>query len=1069
MPEPGYVELRAATAFSFLRGASRPEELVQAAAGLGHRQLGVADRNGLYGVVQALRAGREHGVEVLPGTELALRGPGGAEPRENDPRLVLYPMDRAGYGRLSRLISLGRRRSGKGAFELDFEDLAAHAKGLYAIHVGAPDPFTLSRERDLFGERLALGIERRLLPDDAARISAAERESGRLGVPLVATGGVLMHAAERKPLQDILTCIRIGKRIDEAGRRLLPNGAAHLRSAAAMARLFPEHPEALEESVRIAERCRFRLDELYQDFTLEVLPEGETGMGYLRKLVERGVHERWPEGPSEAVRAQVEHELKLIDELGFSGYFLTVWDIVHWARSQGILCQGRGSAANSIVCYALGVTSIDPIRMNLLFERFISAERGEPPDIDVDFEHDRREEVMQYVFAKYGRERAAMVANVICYRSRLAFREVGKVFGFGDDQLERLSRTRSYWGGTDLEQDDLREAGLDPNDERVAHVVKWGAELVGFPRHLGIHSGGFVITKQPLVEVVPIENATMAHRTIIAWDKRDVETLGLVKVDLLALGMLSVVRRSFDFIRATEGLELSLATIPSEDERVYEMIRAADTMGTFQVESRAQMQMLPRLAPETFYDLVVSVAIVRPGPIQGDMIHPYLRRRHGEETVSYPHPALEDILGKTYGIPLFQEQVMKMAVAVAGFTPGEADQLRRAIGWQSQLHIDQMRERLVHGMLANGLTEEYADRIFRMIQGFGGYGFPESHAASFALIGYASCYLKRYHPAAFLAALLDSQPMGFYRPHTLVADAQRHGVEVRPICIADSAWETRLEAPRPEHAERWWQTSAHPQRHHCPWADARRGALRFGAALQPAVRLGFRSVKGLAESAVRRVLDARAEAPFSSLADFMRRVDIPKDQSSRLAAAGAFATFGVERRDALWELLALERNGPLFAGVGAAPSSRAASVRWPDMSASEAIRADYEAFGMTLETHPMELLRAHLRAEGVLGTKDLARAAHGQRVEVGGLVVIRQRPGTAGGVVFITLEDEDGHMNLVVFAKVFEANCALARDAPMLRATGKLQRTGEVINVIVERFAPLTDPSRLDPVSRDFR
>ncbi|MEL6186136.1 MAG: error-prone DNA polymerase, partial [Myxococcota bacterium] len=773
-------------------------------------------------------------------------------------------------------------------------------------------------------------------------------------------------------------------------------------------------------------------------------------------------------GPPPEVRAQVDHELDLIEELDFSGYFLTVWDIVRWARTQGILCQGRGSAANSVVCYAIGITSIDPIRMNLLFERFISAERGEPPDIDVDFEHDRREEVMQYVFRKYGRERAAMVANVICYRDKLAFREVGKVFGLGTDQLDRLSRTRSYWGASEMREEDLREAGLDPKDARVGQVARWGRELVGFPRHLGLHSGGFVITRQPLVEIVPVENATMERRTVIAWDKRDVETLGLVKVDLLALGMLSVVRRCFDFIRDHEGLSLDLAAVPAEDDRVYEMIREADTMGTFQVESRAQMQMLPRLKPKTFYDLVVSVAIVRPGPIQGDMIHPYLRRRDGEETVDYPHPALEVILGKTYGIPLFQEQVMKMAVAVAGFTPGEADQLRRAIGWQSQLHIDQMRERLVEGMLANGLDQDFAERIFRMIQGFGGYGFPESHAASFALIGYASCYLKRYHPAAFLAALLNSQPMGFYRPHTLVADAQRHGVEVRPVSVVDSGWDAHLEAPDPARGEAWWASSEHPERHHTPWADDAKDALRFGQALQPAVRLGFRSVTGMSEEIAERMVAARAARPFANLADVMRRAELPRAYALRLAAAGAFAPFGLDRRRATWELLALERSGPLFAGVGLKRSG-GDEVEIPRPSLSDCIQADYEAVGMCLDVHPMQLLRSTMDDAGVLGSKALRKTPAGRRVEVGGLVVIRQRPSTAAGVVFITLEDEDGHLNLVVFNKIFERFKPLARDAPMLRATGKLERTGDVLNVVVDRFDVLRDPSRLEPVSRDFR
>ncbi len=1057
----GYVELRAATAFSFLRGASQPTELVAAAAALGHRRIAITDRNGVYGVVEAYRAGQEHGVEILPGAELVLEG--GADPEA----LVLLPRDRAAWGRLCRLLTLGRRRVGKGGFSLTVEDVAAHAEGLEAIHHGCLDPFRLARWREVFSTRLAVGLGRRLCPDDRARNEAAVRAAARIGAPLVVTGGVRLHDRSRKPLLDVLTCVRLGTRIDEAGRRLAPNAAAHLRSAAAMARLFPEYPEAVAESVRIADRVGFRLGELAQDFTLEVLPPGETGIGYLRKLVGRGVEERWPAGAPKEVLAQVEHELDLIEQLDFSGYFLTVWDIVWWARSRGILCQGRGSAANSVVCYALGITSIDPIRMNLLFERFISVERGEPPDIDVDFEHDRREEVMQYVFEKYGRERAAMVANVIRYRDKLALREVGKVFGLGLDPIDRLSRMRSHWGGPPVSEADLREAGLDPDDARVGSVVRLAAALVGFPRHLGLHSGGFVITRQPLVELVPVENASMAHRTVIAWDKRDVETLGLVKVDLLALGMLSVIRRAFDAIHHTEGTKLDLASIPPEDERVYQMIREADTIGTFQVESRAQMQMLPRLKPKTFYDLVVSVAIVRPGPIQGDMIHPYLRRRDGEEPVEYPHPALEEILGKTFGIPLFQEQVMKMAVAVAGFTPGEADELRRAIGWQSQVRIAELRERLVTGMLDSGLDLEYAERVFGMIKGFGGYGFPESHAASFALIGYASCFLKRYHPAAFALGLLNSQPMGFYRPHTLIADAQRHGVEVRPPCVAKSGVDATLEPPDRASAESWWANSEHPERHHTPWADEKKGARRHGQALQPALRLGLGAITGMAAAAAERIVAARSEAPFSDLGDLCRRADVPRDQASRLAAAGALAVFGLDRRTALWAVLALDRAGPLFAGI--APAEPPEPVGLPDMTPAERIAADYAAVGACLDTHPMRLLRAELDRDGVLGSRALRRAAHGEQVTVGGLVVIRQRPATASGVVFITLEDEDGHMNLVVFASVFERDTALARDAPMLRASGKIDRTGDVVHLVVERFAPLTDPSSIGRISRDFR
>jgi len=1057
----GYVELRCASCFSFLRGASHPEELWARAAALGHRRLALTDVNGLYGVVRAFNAGQANGVDVVAGAELHL---------SDGPRLVVLPSDRAAYGRVCRLLSQARLATGKGGFRLTFDDLAARAEGLIALHLGPARADQLAREKDAFGERLHLALERTFTPRDAESFVEAEAASRRFDVPLVATGAVVMHERARKPLQDILTCIRVGKRIDDAGRHLLPNGMGYLRSAAEMKALFPDHLRAVARTVDVADACRFRLDELVHDFTLEVLPEGETGLGYLRKLVEKGARERYPGGVPEEVRRQIEHEMQLIEELRFEGYFLTVWDIVRFARSRGILCQGRGSAANSIVCYCLGITAIDPVRMNLLFERFISAERGEPPDIDVDFEHQRREEVMQYVFDKYGRDRAAMVANLICYRSKLAYREVGKVMGLGDDQIERINQGRGHWSSGPITDDDLARAGLDPRDRRVRSVLRWAEELRGFPRHLGLHSGGFVITRDPIVELVPVENAAMEDRTVIAWDKRDVETLGLVKVDLLALGMLSVVRRAFDLIRETEGRELTLATIPAEIDAVYAMIGDADTIGTFQVESRAQMQTLPRLRPRTFYDLVVAVAIIRPGPIQGDMVHPYLRRREGLEPVDYPHPELEKILGRTYGLPLFQEQVMKMAVHVAGFSPGEADHLRRAIGWNSQLHIDRMRERIIDGMIQNGIEPEFADRIFKMIQGFGGYGFPESHAASFALIGYASCYLKRYHPAAFLAALLDSQPMGFYGVHTLVEDGKRHGLEIRPPCVVRGGAWSSLEPASDDRAvelERWFEMSPHREKHHTPWADRARGAAgreSFGRAVQPAVRIGLREIAKMSEPVAERIVEARTERPFIDVTDVLTRADVPKDAAVHLASSGAFDALGVSRREALWGVLSFDRGAPLFRGIDA--SAPSAGLR--PMDAIDAMKADYRTTGLSTRQHPMALLRAELRRRGVLGYLELERVRPGKRVRVGGMVTVRQRPGTAKGVVFMTLEDEDGQMNLVVFPKTYARHRAVARDAILLVAEGRVERRHRVTNVIVDRFVPLEGPRPEAGVSRDF-
>jgi error-prone DNA polymerase len=1058
-----YVELQCASNFSFLRGASHPEELVSTAAAHGYRRLALTDHDGLYGVVRALRAARDHDVDILPGAQVHWEGP-------NGPGLILLPEDRRGYAHLTRLLSRARLSTGKGGFDLGFDDVAAHAEGLQAIHVGPADAFSLHRCREVFGERLHRSLQRGFRPDDPAQLAQLHELGRRCRVPLVVTGGVLMHHQDRKPLQDILSCIRIGRTLDTAGRRLLSHGAAVLRSPEAMAELYADFPEALERSVSIADACRFRLDELQHDFTLEVLPDGETGMGYLRKLVWKGAGERYPDGVPAEVKQQIEHELRLIDELDFSGYFLTVWDIVRFARSQRILCQGRGSAANSIVCYCLGITSIDPVRMSLLFERFISAERGEPPDIDVDFEHQRREEVMQYVFQKYGRHRAAMVANLICYRGKLAYREVAKVFGLGKDQIDALTRGRSHWSAEPMNDAVLRRAGLDPRDRRVQQVVRWAEELQGFPRHLGLHSGGFVITRDPIVEMVPVENATMENRTVVAWDKRDVETLGLVKVDLLALGMLSVVRRAFDLVRETEGQELTLANVPSEVPEVYDMIGDADTIGTFQVESRAQMQTLPRLRPRTFYDLVVAVAIIRPGPIQGDMVHPYLRRREGTEPVDYPHPALEKILGRTYGLPLFQEQVMKMAVQVAGFTPGEADQLRRAIGWNSQRHIDEMRERIVAGMLGNGLDREFAERIFRMIQGFGGYGFPESHAASFALIGYASCYLKRYHPAAFLCALLNSQPMGFYSPHTLLEDGKRHGLQLLPPSVVYSGFESHLEPGSRTHHEGWWKDGEamprpSPERRHTPWADAARGVgPRYGQPVQPAIRLGLQEVAKMSEPAAQRIVEARRQRPFASVADVVVRADLPRDVAMFLAAAGAFGDLGRSRREALWDAMAVDKGAPLFA---AQPSAERVEGLRP-MTEVERMKADYGAMGLSTRVHPMALLRGDMERRRIGGTTEVETAPDGQAIRVGGLVTIRQRPGTAKGVVFMTLEDENGQMNLVVFPQVYERHRAVAKDAILLVARGRIQRRHRVTNVIVEGFEPMPGPRPPGSLSRDF-
>ncbi|MBI2377012.1 MAG: error-prone DNA polymerase [Deltaproteobacteria bacterium] len=1069
-----YVELRAATAFSFLRGASSPEELVARAAELGYTRLAITDRNGLHGIVRAHRAAKEHGLRVIVGTEVSLDEPivdgEGLEPET----LILLPTDRAAYGRLARMLSDARLRVGKGGFSLAFEDLERAAQGQFAIHVGTPSDRSLAREHAVFGDRLSLAVGRMFSPFDRSRLEAAQRASVRHGIPLVVTGGVLMHAATRKPLLDILTCIRLGLRLSEAGRRLVPNSAGHLRSPQEMRELFAELPEALARTVEIADACTFSLAELRHRFAIELLPNGESPMSYLKGLVGRGASERYPEGVPEDVARQISHELDLIERLDFAGYFLTVWDIVRYARSRGILCQGRGSAANSVVCYVLGITAIDPVRMSLLFERFISIERGEPPDIDVDFEHERREEVMQYVYEKYGREHAALVATVITYRARSAFREVGKVFGLSEDQLDKLSnlsvelsfpnetheirkqeedaRNWVYVSDSPVTSAELLRSGLDPADETVQQVIYHAQTLRGLPRHLGQHTGGFLITRDPIVEMVPIENAAMIDRTVAAWDKDDIEALGFFKIDLLSLGMLSALRKTLDLVRSFEGVELTLATIPAEDPLVYDMISDADTIGTFQVESRAQMQTLPKLRPRTFYDIVVSVAIIRPGPIQGDMVHPYLRRRRGEEPVEYPHPALRDILGKTYGVPLFQEQVMKMAIAVAGFTGGEADELRRAIGWRSKIHIDRLRERLVRGMLERGIDEAYAERIFKMIQGFGGYGFPESHAASFALLGYCSCYLKRYHPAAFLAALLDSQPMGFYSPNVLVKDAERHGVEVRPVSVTHSFYSPTLEPPDEAAQAALWGRGVHGESGlHTPWMDRELGRTGRGRAIQPAVRLGLSQIRGISEAEGLAIVRARSESSFVSIADFAARTKVKKSTLSTLATAGAFAELEDGRRAALWKTLTIDPRSPLFVGT----EPKAPLPKFPSPSAAETLALDYETTGLSVDSHPMSLLRDRMRKEGALGFRDLGVVPSGMRVKVGGLVITRQRPGTASGVVFITLADEHGHMNVIVFPKVLERFRREATEHALLFVEGRLQREGQVTNVIAERIQPI--------------
>lgn len=1036
-----YVELQVASAFSFLRGASMPEELMARAAELGYRSIGLTDHNGLYGVVRADQAAKAAGIRLWVGAELHFEG-------LPEARFLVYPQDRAAYGRLTRALSLGRLQAGKNGFRLGFSDWLEASAGQLCILKGRLPEAEMTALVDTLGDRLYIGLGRDLAGQDRTEIEAAQAQAARFRLPSVALGGVLMHEAARKPLQDILTCLRHRVRLREAGRRLLPNAMGQLKSPAQMARLFADFPDAIAATQDFVGRLEFSLDQLSQRFWMELLPDGQSADQFLAQRVKEGAKTRYPGGIPEAVCQQIRHELQLIASLDFAGYFITVWDIVRFARSRGILCQGRGSAANSVVCYCLGITAIDPVQMALLFERFISAERGEPPDIDVDFEHHRREEVMQYVFQKYGREHAAMVANFISFRGKSAIRELGFVFGLDDGLLGRLSRVLGHRSVKAMSAADLAEAGVNAEDPGLQSMLYWAGQLEGFPRHLGMHSGGFVVTRDPLVELVPIERASMAGRTVIAWDKRDIEALKLVKVDLLALGMLTAIQKCFELLKTHTGRELSLWQIPSEEASVYRMISDADTIGCFQIESRAQMQLLPRLQPKTFYDLVVSVAIVRPGPIQGQMVHPYLRRRNGEEPITWPHPALKEILGKTYGVPLFQEQIMKMAVAVAGFTPGEADELRRAIGFRSTEKLDELRERIVRGMQNSGLSSDFASRIYDMIRGFGGYGFPESHAASFALISYASAFLKRHHPAAFVCGLLNSQPMGFYSPNTLLQSAKRHGVMQRSLSVQHSLWDFSLEPGDPKFQAAWYAEEQSPEKRHTPYADRRLGQPVFGDPVQPALRIGFRAVAGLSKSELSALFRAREEAPFRSLQDCLFRSALGQATALRLAAAGAFDDFGLDRRQAAWQVLSAEPRGSLFESVESQDT-----VQLPPQNAVERLASDYQSTGLSIGPHPVALFRAWLKREGYLSSADLRHRRHGQLLRVAGLITLRQRPATAKGVVFMSLEDEFGVINLVVYEKVYLKQKALAEAAGLLLLEGRLERSHpKVLNLVVKRF-----------------
>ncbi len=1017
----GYAELQVTSNFSFLRGASQPEELVERAHALGYRALALTDRNTLAGVVRAHHAARETELRFIPGARLDL---------EDGPSLLCLPVSRKGYGRLARLITCGRRRAPKGECRLVREDVveAAGEQIFVALPPEVPGPG--------FADRLAWYRERLDTPlylaatcsyrgNDIRRLAALASLSETERVPLVATGDVHQHIPERRRLHDLLTCIRERCTIDTAGWRLAANAERHLKSPAQMVALFRDHPRALANAVEIAERCRFSLGELRYEYPEEVVGEGRTPQRELEIMTWEGAARRYPEGIPSRVRATLEHELALIGELEFAPYFLTVADIVRTARGLGILCQGRGSAANSAVCYCLEITSVDPDRVDLLFERFISAERGEVPDIDVDFEHERREEVIQYIYRKYGRERAGLAATVVTYRVRSALRDTGRAMGLSKDTVDRLLSMASVWSKP-VDEERAREEGFDPTDRRLRLTLQLARELYGFPRHLSQHTGGFVISRGPLCEIVPIENAAMDDRTVIEWNKDDLEALGLIKVDVLGLGMLSCIRRSFELLEAHYGVRHTLGDVPSEDPGVYGMIQRADTIGVFQIESRAQMAMLPRLKPATFYDLVIEVAIVRPGPIQGDMVHPYLRRRRGVEPVEYPSEELREVLGKTLGVPLFQEQAMKIAIVGAGFSPAEADQLRRAMAsFRNYGTIHRFRDKFVDGMVGRGYDREFAERCFRQIEGFGDYGFPESHAASFALLVYISSWLKHHYPEVFACALLNSQPMGFYAPAQIVGDARRHGVEVRPVDVNHSEWDCTLEP-----------VGSHPRM---------------------ALRLGLRQIRGLREEDATRIVTAREEG-YRSPADLRRRAGIRSAVLVRLARADAFTSTGLDRRQAAWAIASMDQAEPLplFDSPGKAEPPRPEPAL-PAMTAGEQVVADYRATGLSLKQHPAALLRERLAGRGVRPASHLEELPAGARVTVAGIVLVRQRPGTAGRIVFVTLEDETGSSNLVVFPSVQERCRRALLTARLMVCRGRLEKEQGVIHVIADRIDSLND------------
>jgi len=1042
---PPYVELAVTSNFTFLTGASHPDELVHQAAALGYQAVALTDHNTLAGIVRAHVAAKDAGIPLIVGCRLRFTAPDGFD-------VLVYPMNRKAYGRLCGLLTLGKRRAPKGQCFLTLDDLIEHHEGLLAVVVpsdaarGSIASELRHLKRTFDQDRLSIAVTRGYASDDDEKFREIEALSEQAQVPMAAVNDVYYHVPDRRPLQDVLTCIRAGCTLGQAGFRLFPNAERCLKRPEEMARLFATHPQALIRTVEIAKRAEpFNLGLLRYEYPDEICPPGVTPMSHLRELAYRGALSRYPGGLPAKVEAQMEHEFHLIEELGYPAYFLTVYDLVSFARSRGILCQGRGAAANSAVCYCLGVTSVDPDRIDILFERFVSRERNEPPDIDIDFEHERREEVIQYIYGKYGRDRAGLTVEVITYRRRSAVRDVGKALGLSLDMVDRLAKRIDRWeknpfdsGGGDVNAQ-LGAMGLDPTDATLRLLIKLVHEITGFPRHLSQHVGGFVITRGALSELVPIENAAMKDRTVIEWDKDDIDAMGMLKVDVLGLGMLTCLRKGFELIERHYGRRLTLATIPPEDSAVYDMLCRADSLGVFQVESRAQMTMLPRLRPRCFYDLVIEVAIVRPGPVVGDMVHPYLRRRNGEEPVVYPDEKIKGVLGKTLGVPLFQEQVMALAVVAAGFTAGEAEKLRRAItAWTNQDEIARYPARFIEGMLRNGYNREFAEWCFQRLKGFSQYGFPESHAASFALLVYASAWLKHEYPAVFAAALLNSQPLGFYAPSQIVRDAKEHGVDVRAVDVHHSEWDCTLE-------------------------DNGR-----------AIRLGMRLVNGLREADAHAIVQAtRRDGPFASPQELWLSSGVPASTFRTLALADAFTTMGLDRQRAVWEVQSLHGRPLPLLDSRLTQTSTAETSQLPKVSEWSRVQKDYRSVGLSLKAHPIAFLRSSLTGAGIVTAvevKDEHRSPLGRSVAVAGVVLFRQRPGTAKGVMFMTIEDETGRVDLIVRPQVYERFREGAVYAKIVIARGRVERRGAVVHVLARGFEDISSQvGELPALSRDFR